>query len=230
MEIIEKLVAVLEKIVKMIKDYGFFNIIKSIMLIVILVGMFIFVTNLPDMIKTAITESKQEQVETHDRAIEIRKKIKPAIEAELHKTLTDLNADRIFILELHNGTNNTAGLPFLYAEMTYCCVKENIHHIDEDYNNLNLSRFSFPMYLEEHKYWHGTVEELRKIDEKLALRLMSNNVKYLAILTLQGLKTELGYFGVTYTNDTIISNEQQYIMKLTLSSQKISTFLDVPIQ
>ena len=84
------------------------------------------------------------------------------------------------------------------------------------------------MYLENNQYWIGTVEELKEIDEKLALRLMSNDVKYLAIMTIQGTKTELGYYGVTYTNDTIISDERQYIMQLTRSSQKISTLLDMP--
>lgn len=228
MEAGNKAVGVLEKVAKMVKEYGFFNLIKSILIIALFLATIIAVNSLPDIIKNSINHTKQEQVAIHDRAIEIRKRIKPQIDEELKNMMLSVKADRIFILELHNGTNNTAGLPFLYAEMTYSYVGDKVSNIDDDYNNLNLSRFSFPLYLENNQYWIGTVEELKDIDEKLALRLMSNDVKYLAIMTIQGTKTELGYYGVTYTNDTIISDERQYIMQLTRSSQKISTLLDMP--
>lgn len=226
MDITETPVNILEKVIKLTEKYGVWKIIKAILLIGLLLYVVFNINTIPETINEIIRQQKVEDVALHDAAIEVRKNIKPQIDTILTNTLNDLNADRVFVLEMHNGTNNTSGLPFLYVEMTYCQVAENVNHIDEDYINLNLSRFEFPYYLEENHHWYGTIDELRQVDPKLALRLEANGAKYFAIMTIQGLKNELGYCGISFTNDVTIENTDRMMMRLTQATQKISTLLD----
>lgn len=226
MDITETPVNILEKTIKLVEKYGVWKIIRAILLIGLLLYVVMNINSIPETIKEIVVSAKEVDVAKHDAAIEVRKQIKPQIDEILNNTLTAVEADRVFVLEMHNGTNNTAGLPFLYVEMTYCQVAEGIHHIDEDYINLNLSRFDFPLFLEEKHHWYGSIEELRKIDSKLALRLEANGAKYFAIMTIQGVKNELGYFGVSFTHDVSIENTDRLMMTLTSATQKISTLLD----
>lgn len=226
MEVSETPMKLLERVMKLIEKYGVWKIIQGILLIGLLLYVVLNINTIPDTIKNIIKEDKIEDIATHDAAIEVRKKIKPQIDSILNNTLYALDADRVFVLEMHNGTNNPSGLPFLYVEMTYCCVNDNVQHVDDDYINLNLSRFEFPYFLETQHYWYGTIDELHKVDSKLALRLKSNDAKYFAIMTIQGIQNELGYFGVTFTRDIRIENTDILMMELSDATQKISTLLD----
>ena len=129
-------------------------------------------------------------------------------------------------MEMHNGTNNTAGLPFIYGEMTYETVNHNISHVDEDYISINLSRFNFPLYLQQNRIFYGSMEELKKVDEKLATRMISNDVSYFGIISMHGVSNELGYFGVSYCHGHKPATEESIIEQLTLCSQKLSILLD----
>lgn len=226
MEISEAPVKLLERVLKLLNKYGVWKIIQAIILIGLLLYVVFNINTIPETIQYVLRQDKIEDVATHDAAIEVRKRIKPQIDSILSNTLHSVDADRVFVLEMHNGTNNPSGLPFLYVEMTYCCVAEDVHHVDDDYINLNLSRFEFPYFLEEQHYWYGSVEQLKNVDNKLALRLESNDAKYFAIMTIQGLQNELGYFGVTFTRDVSVDNTDELMMKLVDATQKISTLLD----
>ena len=215
----------LEKAVKLVNKYGIIAIFKALLVIAAFGYIMFNISNFDKIISSAIIESNEAKINEHDKALEYRRSINPEINHILNDVLQNLEADRIFLLELHNGTNNTAGLPFIYAEMTYSMVNEGITHIDEDYTNLNLSRFKFPLFLSENDVWYGNMEELKKIDEKLAGRLTSNDVKYFCIVTLHGRNTELGYFGITYCRDYDV-NIDDVLRKVTVASQKLSSLLD----
>ena len=220
----EKQFSFLEKTVKLIDKYGIIKILKAIIVLTTFTYITLNISNLDKIIESAIVANDNEKINEHDKALEYRRSIKPEIDLILNNILTTLNADRAFILELHNGTNNTAGLPFIYAEMTYSDVSEGISHIDEDYINLNLSRFQFPMYLSKEEVWNGDMKQLSKIDSKLANRLMSNDVEYFCIITLHGANCEIGYFGVTYCSD-FRPEREELLRKIAISSQKISSLL-----
>lgn len=226
MEVTETPIKLLERTMRLMEKYGVWKIIQGILLIGLLLYVIFNINTIPDTIRNIIHQDKIEDVATHDAAIEVRKQIKPQIDRILNKTLHDVDADRIFVLEMHNGTNNPSGLPFLYVEMTYCAVADNVEHIDDDYVNINLSRFEFPYFLETQHYWYGRIEDLMKVDSKLALRLQSNDAKYFAIMTIQGIQTELGYFGVTFTRDISIDNTDTLMMKLTDATQQLAALLD----
>lgn len=220
----------LEKTVKLVEKYGLWKIFKALIVIALFVYIMYNAANMDSLIsritRETIDKEHIEKVEAHDRALEIRQSIKPQIEALLDQTLLKLDADRVFVLEMHNGTNNTSGLPFIYAEMTYETVAEGIAHIDDDYTSLNMSRFNFPMYIERNHIWQGYVSDLESIDPKIAKRLSSNDATYIAITQIHGMKNELGFFGITYCNDKEPKPQQEILTQMLETTQKLSTLLD----
>jgi hypothetical protein len=140
--------------------------------------------------------------------------------------MNTLNADRIYVIEMHNGTNNTSGLPFIYGEMTYEQVRRGVEHVDEDYVSLNLSRFVYPLYLEKNQIFCGTIDDLAKIDERLAFRLKATNATYVGGVAMNGVENELGYIGITYCNTEPVGR-QEIIRVLSIASQKLTALLDM---
>jgi hypothetical protein len=219
---------ILEKTMKIIEEYGIWKTIRG--LLVVAVFLFI-VSSAPSffdrVIADAIEKQSVEQAEEHNAALEIRQQAKPAIDGILNDALLYLNADRVFIIEMHNGTNNTAGLPFLYGEMTYENAAEGILHVDDDYSRINLSRFNFCFYLQKERIWVGSIDELAKLDEKLAKRVSSNDVTYLAVTQIVGANSELGYFGVSYCNNNEHKSAKEIKQYIYTASQKLASLLDM---
>lgn len=220
----------LEKVIKIINKYGIFKVFQALCVIGIFVYLMYNAHNVGQAVQNIVRtefENHNEKVEQeHNDALIVRQKIKPKIDSILTDALTRMNADRVFVMEMHNGNNNTSGLPFLYGEMTYEQVRNGVSHIDDDYINLNLSRFTFPLYLEREHLWQGTTEELSKIDDKLSKRLLSNDVSYLAITQIHGFSNIIGYFGVSYCNDKSPIDKKQIIAQLTITTQQLSVILD----
>lgn len=216
----------IERMVKLVDKYGIFKIIQALFVLFAFCYIMYNVSNLDSIVENVFTSQSVERKNKHDDAVEIRRAIKPEVDIIMRSTLSQMNADRVFVIEMHNGTNSVAGLPFIYGEMTYEEVKRGVHHIDEDYTSLNLSRFTFPLYLEEHHMWCGTITELEGIDSKLALRLRGNDVKYLAVIQMHGVTNELGYYGFTYTNSAVPENVKDIKTALSINAQKLATLLD----
>lgn len=221
---------VLEKVIKLINKYGIFKIFQALCVIGIFVYLMYNAHNVgqavQNIVRTEIENHNEKVEQEHNDALIMRQKIKPKIDSILTDALTIMNADRVFVMEMHNGNNNTSGLPFLYGEMTYEQVRNGVSHIDDDYLNLNLSRFTFPLYLEREHLWQGTTEDLSKIDDKLSKRLLSNDVSYLAITQIHGFSNIIGYFGVSYCNDKSPIDKKQIIAQLTITTQQLSVILD----
>lgn len=224
--IISAIVAGIDRLIRIIKKHGIWRVIEAIIILSAALYLIHNVSNIPEIISDVFNNNKEKELVAHDAAIRTRRAIRPEIDEILHGALMSLNADRVFIMELHNGTNSMSGLPFIYGEMTYEDAKTGISHIDEDYVSINLSRFEFPIYLKNNRLFYGTIEELSAIDEKLAMRMKSNEATYIAIVSLHGVTNELGYFGVTYCNGNKPADKEIMREQLTICSQKLSILLD----
>ena len=224
--IIGAIVAGIDKLIRIVKKHGIWRVIEAIVILTAALYLIHNVSNIPQIVSDVFSHNKQQEIVEHDAAIKTRRAIRPEIDDILHRSLSYLNADRVFIMELHNGTNSMAGLPFIYGEMTYEDAKTGVSHIDEDYVSINLSRFEFPIYLKNNRMFYGTIEELSEIDEKLAMRMKSNEATYIAIVSLHGVTNELGYFGLTYCNGNKPADEESIREQLTVCSQKLSILLD----
>lgn len=217
-----------EKTIKMIEKYGLWKVIRAVILILLFFFGMYYVQVAATRVgtKQGNEQITEENATEHEEQMSIRKNIQPQIENILMETLLKTGADRAWVIELHNGSSNTAGLPFVHCTMTYEVDKDSIESIDEDYQNLSLSRFKFPLYLHKNKIWYGTIEEFIQVDKKLANRLAVNGVSYMVISTIETTTNELGYFGFTYCNGNMPSDKNIMAMEITSSIQKLSKLLD----
>lgn len=226
--ILDKISEFFGKMLPLLKENGFWAFFQIIFIVFIFLGGLFFAQYLAVSIVDEKSIAKQQ--EEHDYQIEIRKEIQPKIQSIIKDTRVSLFADRSCVLELHNGTNNTAGLPFIHASMTYEDDADNIENIDEDYQNLTLSRFTFPLYLHKHNYWLGSLVELKEIDPKMARRMGNNDVHFVAIVTLQTETSELGYLSITWCNDEKLPSTNEILTKLIPASQLLSKLLEKSTQ
>lgn len=221
-------VGIFERCLNIVRDYGVWNIIKTLA-IVLLCGMVWYtVTNMDKVVEKVVYEHTYSKTREHTKAIERRQAVSPKVDSILNNALITLKCDRAFVVEMHNGTNNTAGLPFIYGEMTYEVVNDSIDHVDGEYTSLNLSRYTFPLFLGKTNVWLGTLAELEKLDKKLANRLESEDVTYLVVTSLNGMNNALGCFGVAYCYGHTPADRDKLLKVMAPASQNLSVLLDYP--
>lgn len=161
----------------------------------------------------------------HNKSFKQRIEVTPLVQVQLDKLSLESKCLRAFVIEMHNGKYNSAGLSFNYGMLTYESTRDSVESIREDYYDFSLDRY--PVLLEVYKngYWSGSVEELCKIDKKLSLRLQSNNAEYIALSMIYGKDENIGFIGVTYSNDDIYSSNDVRKL-LSKYSAIISPYLD----
>lgn len=224
-----------ERLMKFKDKYGYWNLIKLVLFVAFTITLLFLAKNFgenysferqKEAISEVMDQNTQQLFIEHAEQMQIRRNIKPMITDLLKSTINEMDADRAFVFELHNGSNNTAGLPFIHCTMTYEETARNIDPIDEDYQNLSLSRFSFPEYLHKHDLWFGTIEEFENIDKKIASRMKHNGATYLVITTIRSDDSEIGYFGFTYCDGKKHKDNKDMMEFMVHVVQKLSKLLD----
>ena len=224
-------------LVKLINEQGYWRMTKVVLFLAFTISLLYIAKRFgetfdaskvfnKEVVKEAIQETTKENVSYHSSQMRIREDIRPEISKILKKDLLELGADRSFVIELHNGSNNTAGLPFLHCTMTYEEVARGIEPADEDYQNLTLSRFSFPQYLQDNEYWIGPVSDGVDIDPKIVKKLASSDVTYIVITTIRSDNCELGYYGFVYCNGHKPAEKNEMAKHLITNVQHLSKLLD----
>ena len=224
-----------ERLMKFKDKYGYWNLIKLVLFVAFTITLLFLAKNFgenysferqKEAISEVMDQNTQQLFIEHAEQMQIRRNIKPMITDLLKSTINEMDADRAFVFELQNGSNNTAGLPFIHCTMTYEETARNIDPIDEDYQNLSLSRFSFPEYLHKHDLWFGTIEEFENIDKKIASRMKHNGATYLVITTIRSDDSEIGYFGFTYCDGKKHKDNKDMMEFMVHVVQKLSKLLD----
>ena len=193
----------LERILKLQKDYGVGKILSSIMLlfITIIVGLFAFNP------KLIVSEIQRIQASQHQIAVEKRIKSDPQIREALLELRVALNADRVFIVEAHNGGSNLTSLPFLYVDMTYESVRSGMPFLEDEYKNVRLQRYGFCTFLYNSNYWSGDIEQLQEVDPVFYYRIKGDGVNHFTIMALYGESTVIGALGIEYCESEPLDNE-----------------------
>lgn len=221
-----------EKAVKVVDKYGGWRVFQTI----VYVGLFLFITfyvpaitrfTVEKATMSSIEQSSKEKEYTHFKNLEKRKSIQPQINTALSLVLNNTYADRAFIMELHNGSNNLNGVPFLHGSVTYEKSLDGLDSIDEEYQNISLSRFDMATYLHTNFGFIGTIDDLLKIDKKLASKLSVDDVKFVVVITLHNGTNEWGWFGIMYNRTDNIPDERDIMKEMTIASQTISNLLNV---
>lgn len=212
----------IEQVGNLMNKFGFFGMLKNLFMICICSVVLFFVFN-P---KYAIDVIAEIVNTNHNNAVNRRMEVEPEIRLTLENLLYRTSADRAFVLEMHNGSQNFSGLPFAFFDMTYECVSNGVDHVYEDYQLISTGRFPFMNVVYKEGIWHGVIEDVAVMDKKLATRLGNNGVKYLIIIRLQGKSSSIGFLGLTYTVNNVPSDVPRAKNDVIRASQVISSMLD----
>lgn len=185
----------LDTILKTIKKYGVLEIVKALLLL-FFVSMTIRICINPDFIFEAWKEwtdrnHEKELVERNDKD----EKLKNTLNQFLYK----YHADRIFIIQYHNGTKD-----WQHGTMRFEKCLPNTVSMKSDYVNFNLTWLDLPFYLKENDLFIGSMDELECIDPVLHSQLLNKNVDYLACVLIRNEYGEpYGIFGATWPETDI---------------------------
>lgn len=184
----------LDKALNIVDKYKFRTIFKAIIIILIVAATVGFINN-PTYIFEKYKEWSDQQ---HKELLEKRMKNNEKLHLKAEQLLYRINADRVMILELHNGLENAAGLPFSKCSATYEALNVGVKPIADQYQSVNLSLMPFATYLFEKGYWCGDVEELAEIDRGLYYKMMANETTHFAACVVEGVDNALAFIFVSF--------------------------------
>lgn len=180
----------------------------------------------------AVVERIQEiQIEQHNEAVKARLNADPKIRSYLSEMRHELNADRVYILETHNGGTNLTNLPFLYVDLTYAEPKTNLSWLEMEYTNLRLSRYPWAAYVYSYGYWFGPVSDTEQVDSELYQRLQKEGVSYMGMMMLYGQDSmPSGTLGVVYEKDEHVPTNVEVMRVMQKYSAILSNLLENKVE
>lgn len=172
--------------------------------------------------------SQEKDLQRHKYLVEKRIENSSKIRFELKDLLIRLGATRAAVCEMHNGTNNLAGIPFLYLDMTYEEISPKVDYVIDNFKNFNLAKYPFITNHIKDMYWSGSIDDLKREDPYLASRLKLNDTEYGAYIVLRGYdSTMIGILVVTFNyNDSDLPDEDSLLNTMMSSGQILATLLD----
>lgn len=172
--------------------------------------------------------NREKEIQHHKHLVEKRIENSPKIRFELKDLLIRLGATRAAVCEMHNGTNNLAGIPFLYLDMTYEEISPKVDYVIDDFKNFNLAKYPFITSHIKDMYWSGSINDLKKEDPYLASRIKLNDTEYGACIMLRGSDaTMIGLLVVTFNyNNSNIPDEDDLLNAMMSSGQILASLLD----
>lgn len=194
MEKIDKGLNWLEKGLAIVEKYKFKTIFKAVIYVLIIAGLVGFIKN-PTWVFDKYDEWKKKQ---HDTEMDIRHQNSEKINNLCKNLLYKTGADRVMILELHNGNTGEGGLPFSKMTATYEQIEHNTMPIAHEYQGTTLSLMPFVIQLMRQGYWCGNISEIDGIDRSFYYRLKSNNIEHMASCIIEGVDKPLGILVVSY--------------------------------
>lgn len=232
--VFEHMVDIFGKALDFMSTHGFKNIlltIISILMAFMLIPAYRLATSrqiTDHLIESIVKKVHDENNKVENYKMALRAVASPRISKNLMGLLYQLNADRAFIIEMHNGKENATLLPFVYFDMTYEEVNEgrNIPYIADSFINMNISYFKLPQYLATNVFFIGDKEELFKLDKKFGNRFEETEGEYLGIIMLKSEGVNIGMLGVAFNSKPEISKDLIHA-KLYEYVQNLSPLLDL---
>lgn len=226
MDKIESVVNAIIKFVEFLKKNSFLQVLKYILQIAFYIMILVGACNIKAVISWVYNVTRDITTVEHDKLTRYRLKINPEVNATLKDMCNEVDATRSFILEFHNGTNNPAGLPFYYMNMTYEYTDiERTYSGASGWGELLISRFNLVSTHFNDGIFVGTVDDVMKVDTNLAYKLKSDDVKYLGCILLYGKNKPIGILGVSTGEDSTVTYEKVKTVLLKYS-HKIVHMLD----
>lgn len=172
----------LERILVLIKDYGPFKILGAALLISLVSSMLYFTLN-PTKLFEIYVDIKDDK---HTELMNLRLEMAPKIQSLTDKLTYGIGATRTLVLEMHNGSTGSGGLPFTKCSATYESLNLGKHPVAHQYQEVNMSLMPFANFLFEKGYWCGNTNELESIDRSLYYKMKSNGTEHFAACVIEG--------------------------------------------
>lgn len=135
-----------KNIVVLTKKYGKKNVMFSLLIFIIFATMTFLALLIKDIdVNKVLDRYNSNQEQTHQEGIEKRQRADDLIPDILDAVRLNSKADRVMILEFHNGSKNSADLPFFHFTATYESINLNNDTIDEvadQYKNQNTGSYA----------------------------------------------------------------------------------------
>lgn len=182
----------LERILQLCKEYGVFNILKGLFILIML-SLTLRICYNPSFLFDKYTDymTQRHAKELHKRT-EYDQQIKSLLPVYLYK----YHADRIWIIQYHNGI-----MDWQHGTMRFELCNDEVESIKNQYNDFNLTWINLPYYLKTNEVFIGDMVKLDSIDSTLYIQLKKNNVQYLACTIIKDNSGyPIGILGVTWKN------------------------------
>lgn len=201
--------SILERLVGMLDKYGVMKVLLGICLMIFL-SYGIFVALNPGYFVEKYTTKLDE---IHNKQLTERMEMVEIVNGEIEKIKSKTNADRVFVIEFHNSVKSIEGFPFAFGSMNFETCKDNIYYVSDEYTNFNLSKYKLISYIYNNNIFMGNVEKVKEIDNRLYYKFISNDVKKIYLIKIEGMNMPTGILGVTFCDENIEINDQ-YIMSV----------------
>lgn len=183
-----------EKVLDLADKYRIRTILKSAFIILLIAGTVGFIKN-PTWIFEKYSEWQDKQhIEKLAHRLEHNEKLHIMTEKLMYK----VNADRVLLLELHNGNTGLGGFPFAKCSATYEALQDGVIPVAHQYQDLNLSLMPFASTLFDNGYWCGDTQDLKDIDKALCYRMLGNDTSHFAGILIQGVDKPLAFLFVKF--------------------------------
>lgn len=182
----------LERILQLCKEYGVFNILKGLFILIML-SLTLRICYNPSFLYDKYTDymTQRHAKELHKRT-EYDQQIKSLLPVYLYK----YHADRIWIIQYHNGI-----MDWQHGTMRFELCNDEVESIKNQYDDFNLTWINLPYYLKTNEVFIGDMVKLDSIDSTLYTQLKKNNVQYLACTIIKDNSGyPIGILGVTWKN------------------------------
>lgn len=182
----------LERILQLCKEYGVFNILKGLFILIML-SLTLRICYNPSFLFDKYTDymTQRHAKELHKRT-EYDQQIKSLLPVYLYK----YHADRVWIIQYHNGI-----MDWQHGTMRFELCNDEAESIKNQYNDFNLTWINLPYYLKTNEVFIGDMVKLDNIDSTLYTQLKKNNVQYLACTIIKDNSGyPIGILGVTWKN------------------------------
>ena len=188
----------LDTILKTIKKYGILEIFKALLLL-FFISMTLRICIDPGFIFEAWNEWAERN---HEKELVERNEKDEKLKDTLSQFLYKYHADRIFVIQYHNGTRD-----WQHGTMRFEKCLPNTVSMKSDYVNFNLTWLDLPFYLKENNLFIGSMNELKTIDPILYDQLTAKGVDYLACVIIRDEYGDpQGIFGATWPETDIDMN------------------------
>ena len=226
------IVSALDKFFSMLKKYSFSDYARAFCVVLLcLVCYFTYKAASNEELMHVIAKRIEYNAKYEHQKMIARQQATPKIAYELENMLYRLNADRTFVIELHNGKENATYLPFLYYDMTYEEVngKTKTERISQNFQNVNISNFKLPYYLERHIIFIGSLKEIIEIDNNFGANFEKFGSNYGGFIFLKSSGKEIGFLGASFKGERTCSDDELREVLIEYA-QTIAPLLDLEKQ